>query len=549
MAIGAQMCWEVRTTGSNTACSGGFNPTNGIMINDGAATSANTASPVFTSASYTFVAGDVGAKLFIRSGTNWIPGWYDIVSVSAGAATLNATAGQATLYAGTNTSTNTAASFIPSTAIGCATTASPTTATWSVDYSQQNTARFAFTDLVSVTSTTITSAANPFGKNCVGNTIYITSGTSWTVQFVEITQVTGVTATVEKTVGGAGLTGGNGYLGGALAGPQLALAIASNGNKLWVKSGTYSVTSTTANVVGGRLNLTNTNTMQGYASQRMDMGSPPVFQASGITNNTLISLNNNSYSQVINIKADGASLTNIRGFALVTARQYASACVAVNCTNGGFSDGKLYRCSTESCSIGYTYTATQSANLMYCVAKSSTTVGFQVIQSELIGCIASLCAKGFENTGAGSSDGNVYINCTAYDSTTLGFASVNGNCTFIKCLATSGTYGFSINSGNSGARLIDCAGYNNSTADVLYSAASTSFGIYNYNFISLSADPFTNAAGGDFSLNSTAGGGALLKSIANAFPTVITTTTYNDVGAAQTQGSSGGGGGGSYPFC
>jgi len=539
MAIGSAMCWEVRTTGSNTACSGGFNPANGIMINDGAATSATTASPVFTSASYTFVAGDVGAKLFIRSGTNWIPGWYDIASVSAGAATLTATAGTATLYNGANGTTNTSASFIPSTATGCATTGSPTTATWSVDYSQQTTARFAFTDLVSVTSTTITSAANPFGKNCVGNTIHITSGTSWTVQIVEITQVNTVTATVEKSVGGAGLTGGNGYMGGALAGPQLGLAIATNGNKFWIKNGTYSVTSTSANAVGGRLNLATTNVMQGYATQRMDMGTPPMFQASGITNNTLVSLTSNS--SVINVKADGASLTNIRGFALASNVNYADSCVAVNCTNGGFSDGKLYKCSTDSCSIGYTYSTAASAQYMYCVAKSSTTVGFQVTRSELIGCIASLCAKGFENTAGTSNEGNVYVNCTAYDSTTLGFASVNGNCLFIKCVATSGTYGFSINTGNSGGRLISCAGYNNSTADVLYSGAASGMGIYNQDFITLSADPFTDASTGDFSLNDTAGGGAELKAIAVTFPAIIDTITYNDVGAAQSQGSGGGG--------
>jgi hypothetical protein len=63
------------------------------------------------------------------------------------------------------------------------------------------------------------------------------------------------------------------------------------------------------------------------------------------------------------------------------------------------------------------------------------------------------------------------------------------------------------------------------------------------NLVTLTADPFTNAAGGDFSLNTTAGGGALVR--AAGFPGVYpggTTTGYKDGGAAQHQDSGGGGG-------
>jgi hypothetical protein len=60
--------------------------------------------------------------------------------------------------------------------------------------------------------------------------------------------------------------------------------------------------------------------------------------------------------------------------------------------------------------------------------------------------------------------------------------------------------------------------------------------------VDLTADPFTNAAGGDFSLNNTAGGGALLR--ATGYPGVFpggTTTGYLDIGAAQHQLGSGSG--------
>src|SRR5690349_21784534 len=71
--------WEIRSTAtaSNVNC-GGFDIGNTHFLTDGAATSATGASPVFTSASYNFQAGDVGAWIYISAGTNWTPGFYKI---------------------------------------------------------------------------------------------------------------------------------------------------------------------------------------------------------------------------------------------------------------------------------------------------------------------------------------------------------------------------------------------------------------------------------------------------------------------------------------
>ena len=121
MAIGSTTCFEVQNgTGSDSANGGGFDPgATAGMATDLTATSANTSSPVVSSSSYTFAAGDVGALLFVASGTNWTPGWYPIASVSGGSATLTAGIGTATLLLGGLPNTlNTAA--------GCAATASPT---------------------------------------------------------------------------------------------------------------------------------------------------------------------------------------------------------------------------------------------------------------------------------------------------------------------------------------------------------------------------------------------------------------------------------------
>src|SRR6185436_12524208 len=234
--------WEVEATGDDTNNGGAFDPgqTAG-MFTDGAATSANTASPVFTSASYNFVAGDVGAWLFIGAGTNWTKGWYKIASVASNAATLSAAIGAAVQSSGATTSP-----IVPSTVIGCATTASPTGATWSIDYSQQASARFTYTDLASAgAGLTVSSAAKPFAKQHVGNSIVITGGTNFTAGRYVIASVAATVATVVgpgNITTGAGASG-TGGLGGALASPGLPGGVMVSHNQVFVKTGSYTVAS------------------------------------------------------------------------------------------------------------------------------------------------------------------------------------------------------------------------------------------------------------------------------------------------------------------
>mgnify|MGYP001587216849 CR=1 FL=1 len=82
---------------ANNVNAGGFNPANANMLTD-LTTDAGTGngnSPVVSSASYTFVAGDVGYKLFVKSGTDWYPNrWFTIASVAGGKATLSAAIGE-----------------------------------------------------------------------------------------------------------------------------------------------------------------------------------------------------------------------------------------------------------------------------------------------------------------------------------------------------------------------------------------------------------------------------------------------------------------------
>ncbi len=103
MALDAAIVWEIRTTG-NQNNSGGFKAgaTGTDYSQQDAAEDSGTdlacadgdaASPEITSATHNFVAADVGNTVHITAGTGWTVGWYEIVSVSANAATMDRAVG------------------------------------------------------------------------------------------------------------------------------------------------------------------------------------------------------------------------------------------------------------------------------------------------------------------------------------------------------------------------------------------------------------------------------------------------------------------------
>jgi hypothetical protein len=181
------------------------------MLADLAATLGTSAAPVVTSASYTFVAGDVGAYVFVASGTNWVPGWYQITAVNAGAATLNAAAGAIRCWTPTSVNPKTPALQF-NTVAGCASVASPTGATFSVDYSQQNAAQLPLTDVASANVTTFTSATGGFTKAMIGNAIRVTGGGATSGYYFIINQTNTNTITTDRA--GGTISGGTGKVGG-----------------------------------------------------------------------------------------------------------------------------------------------------------------------------------------------------------------------------------------------------------------------------------------------------------------------------------------------
>lgn len=535
MAFSATTVWEVNVaaTGGDTSFGGGFDPGNTSMATDLAATSATGTAPVATSASYNFAARDVGAWLFIKSGTNWTPGWYQIASVASNAATLTATIGSARLY------TSGAANSL-STLAGCATTASPTSGTWSVDYSQSTAVGIAYTDMVidGTTNTKYTSAGKPVGPNVVGNIISVTSGTGFTVQRVQISSVSSTTATCDKSLGTLSSTGGNGGLGGALAGPAKANTLAVTNNTIYLKAGTYSgavVTTLVSFWIGYNTTRTHPNRDSTRVLWQASANSQTIFQGGG-TN-----------SVIANIDFDANGKTSCTGYVGAQVGSIALNCKATGLATG-FSGGwhgiSYIDCYASGCGTGFGVGAGTffSCRAIGCTASGSTSVGFSFggTGATAIDCLAVNTTGVAFSMDSGSTECFLQ-NCSAYNSSGNNFHISTVANTLRNCVGytttNSTTYNYNVVSTGTGTVLDHCAGGNAVTA------ATNGFDVMvlNIGFITLTANPFTSTGGGDYSLNSTTGGGALLRGLAapTTFTGLSTTASARDIGAVQSTASSG----------
>lgn len=548
MAFGAKAVLIVRASG-NDANGGGFNPGNANFLTDLAATSATTSAPVVTSASYNFVAGDVGARVFIQSGTNWIAGWYTIASVASNAATLTASAGNATLYDGTQANK-------VSTATGCATTASPTGGVGGIDFSNQDAPEITYTDLVidGTTNTDFTSAGNAVNKRLIGNYINVTSGTGFTVQRVEVVSTTGTKATCDKSLGTLSSTGGNGKMGGALASPGMAFRRDNSApgawaaaNDVFLQSGTYTLLSSTANVSTGTVNIpvtsgdnTNLNVFEGFGTIPCDRGTAPTISAGAIGSITVV---NSSVARtaIRNINVNGNSQTAVVGFTLGAGQSFLESCNVSNCTGIGIAcnaaASMALKCTATGCSSASgAFSIINGAGALFCEAYSNTCRGFSV-GGEVHGCLS------YANSGA-SSDGfngsERITNCVAYNNGQHGFNVTSTGAVLVNCIAEGHAAGYGFISGQLSVNilLLNCAGYNNNSGNVdttTIATATTGF------VTNTTGSFFTNAGSGDFSLNNTTNQGKLARG--TGFPGVMPrglSTGYADVGAIQHADPAGG---------
>jgi hypothetical protein len=399
------------------------------------------------------------------------------------------------------------------------------------------------------------------GADDVGNVVNITAGTGWTAGRYEITAQDGTYWTLDRSPCAAGSANlGTYVMGGALASPGMAGGAKVAGNDVWIKAGTYTIASTTANVSTGVVNdttggvdPTNISRWEGYQTTRGDKGTKPVLQvaASGVTSVTVCKMNA-GHLTMDTLKVDGQGKSAITGFDMAVSYQRGLRLQAVGCTVYGFalSGGGVYsfywKCSASGCSGTAGFQGGTSHTFVACESYDNTCHGFRAEGNSIyVRCLS------YRNRGSGVngfdcvSIGYRAIGCAAFYNQNDGF-NLDGNAgysTLIQdCLSVSnGGEGFGTDGVKGGAVIVNCAGYNNTGGN--YSATNLKDVV---GFVALSGDPFTSAStstagAADFSLNATAGAGASCRAAGmGTFPSGGT-VGYPDIGAAQHADPAGGG--------
>lgn len=409
-----------------------------------------------------------------------------------------------------------------------------------VDYSQQDAAQFALTGIATAGAGAVFLSAAA-ATTMVGNLLQVVSGTNFTTGIFQILSVVaGVSVTVDRNictgVGSNGVINIGGALAtiGALASPMVA------GNIAYVKaSGTYSIAT---GVTFAQTSVSVITAIIGYTTTRGDNGMPLIQASAAIS--------------MITLAGDGVSLQN---FELDGNSTASKGLVVSNTFSSPSVNLKIHHCTTEGISAAAVFVGAQlevyscagtngavavgsNSRISFLYSHDNTKAGFYTGGNHitLTNCIAE------SNSGA-SSDGfllsgfeNQLINCVAYNN---GRSGININtfvigATVYNCIMTgNAAYGLVIPAGSKQMPSVNFNAFYNNTSGARNTIAAGS------NDVTLTSDPFISSSGGNFALNTTAGGGAACKAV--GFPGVFpggTSTGYASIGTIQPDPSSGGGG-------
>lgn len=415
------------------------------------------------------------------------------------------------------------------------------------DYSQQNSAQVAFTDLViGATTTQLTSAANPFTAAYVGNIINITSGTGFTVGHYQVVSVSGAVATMDRAVGTAASTGGVGDLGGCKATIGAAAAAIGNSNFVFVQTGTYTLTTTILQTASAAVIYI------GYGTTHGDNGPPPTVTTA--TNSIHLFTNNtgNLFFLIRNFILTSTASTKGAGI-LNNSSTTDCELIVQNCTFSNFSVGiganagvlgfaatftTLINCSITGCTLDG-IAAGNIINIIDCFITANhrnnlnLAGGWVLIERTVIA--GAVTGKGILESSGATGTGNNFriIDSTVANNLSDGISLTTGwvdvfvqNC----LIYGNGGWGIVVSTGAP----IYYANYNAVGTNTTGNYSGLGPGA---NDVALTANPFTNSASGDYSLNTTVGGGASCKGV--GYPGVFpggTSTGHLDIGAVESTG-------------
>lgn len=409
------------------------------------------------------------------------------------------------------------------------------------DFSQQAAAQGSGTNLTvdASVNTDVTPDSYTVSAADVGNIIQISAGAGFTTGWYQIVSIQGGTKwRLDRSPAATGTAGGTYRIGGALASPGVAvLAAEVKGNVVWVRGGTYTIDNNDGpGIPNGILEFSNgAITVHGYGTTRGDItlgsASRPIIE---IGADYLTILNFSISASIIrDIIFDGNRAT----YGSPTCVSTSNPTMFYNCHVKNFetgllnSNGSIHFCLTENCE----YVGCESKIATFSVSRNNTLAhGFTVYGSH--GAVSNCISHG-NYSGFLCGPSSVTVNqCVSYNNTTNGINSFQAiNFVATNCIIYgNGGYGISNTYGASNvfdnAIAVNCAFRNNTSGATLNIPT-----INNVNPITLTADPFVNAAAGNFALNAVAGGGALLRGLGyGTFPDGLT-VGYPDVGVAQSR--------------
>lgn len=264
------------------------------------------------------------------------------------------------------------------------------------DYTLQDAAQLAITDLTSVlASTTITSATGGFTSVMVGNLIHITSGTNFTAGWYEIVTYTdGNNVVIDR----ACTTGSNGSVGVAKVGGAMSLnstldddlfELGLAGMIYYIKAGTYTLGENVAASVSG--SASNPIKIIGYNATR---GDNPTGSNRPLINMSAMSFGTQSNWDMYNIRATGTA-------------------AGVLTTNAGskFVNCSVLNKSTTAGRVGFNYGSDSVA--IDCEAVSYLGLGIDLGQLAF-GCYVHHCANGIDlpnGTNPTTVNSNIISSC------------------------------------------------------------------------------------------------------------------------------------------
>jgi len=400
------------------------------------------------------------------------------------------------------------------------------------DYSQQAAAVLNRTNISCTGNDVFTDddAGGLFTDAMIGNIVYLSNGPGW---YEIIGRNDGNNIQVDRN--GPNDTGMTLNVGGALlsiGGLGAIFQTADHtavGMHAYVRSGTHNLGNAVVNTSEGPLDLDDSQMdskafyLKGYDSAEgrdSFAGTRPVIHCNGNAPANVIEVKGGmqQYHLVAFIEVDGDSQNTSGLYANHSGYNYFYRCIArdcdgtygiyngrqvlcyaVSCAGDGFGGGGVaWGCLADTCGVGF------DTSGIHCIAYNSVGDGFFGYATNWLNCVSY-------NSGGDGFDGrrnNQYINCVSW---------------------SAGGYSFRI--AELFTTLLNCA-----DGDSVSGRDGPTDAFLDVNPVTLTADPFVDAANLDFRLNNLEGGGALLRA---AGIDTYGQTSEIDIGAVQHEDTSG----------